>query len=693
MASLVAVLVVFAMTPVYRASVTILIESEPANVISIEEVYGLDTQTQQYFATQFEILNSRPLVEDVVAALGLDSNPEFTDGEQGEWLGIDWRTWFPIAVSNSADKDRSAELEHVIETYYEKLTIEPLRATQLVTLHFDSEDPALAAGIANRHAQAYIQSMLGARAGVTDSAEAWMSERLEGLRNQLQESEQKLQKFREDEQLIDVEGLKALPAKEINELTLRLVAVRRELSQARIAYSQAYAGGARPLNDLSGIPAILEDKGVQELQKAEAQAQLKVAELAKRYGPEHPKMIAARSELAEATANLRTQRQSVAESIRNKFDAARREEAELVRALDRAKQQYQEIGRKESELAALQREGDTNRNLYDLFYNRISETAAAGDLESAPARIISPAVVPSKPDKPRKVFVVSLIFVLSLVAGTTAALLMEAMNNTVRGVADVEEKLRLPLLGMVPLLRARRKNRPSLGNVFFDKAEPRFNEAIRTVRTSISLDNLERPHGIIVVTSSMSDEGKTIVALNLAHAFGQSENVLLVEADMRRPSIRRELKLPGDRPGLSELLLGKAKLSQCIFRGGKNRMDVMLSGKCPQDPAQLLSSERLVNALLVLRKHYDRIIIDTPPVLPISDALVLSRQADSVVFVAKSEATSMTHIRQALEMLLRANARVSGIVVNQLDTRKAGKYSNYGYGGYYEAYDSTVVTS
>ena len=230
-------------------------------------------------------------------------------------------------------------------------------------------------------------------------------------------------------------------------------------------------------------------------------------------------------------------------------------------------------------------------------------------------------------------------------------------------------------------------------NVFFDRAEQKFNEAIRTVRTNISLDNMESPHGIIAVASSASDEGKTIVALNLAHAFGQSENVLLVEADMRRPSIGRELNLPGDRPGLSELLRGEAQLSDCIFRGGKNRMDVLLAGNTPADAAQLLSSERMVNVLLVLRNHFDRIIIDTPPVLPISDALVVSRQADSVVFVTKAEATSIKHIRQALDMLLRANARVSGIVVNQLDTQKAKKYSNYGYGGYYEEYGSQSLAS
>lgn len=687
-ASLLAALVVFAMTPIYQASVTILIESQQANVVSIEEVYGLDTRNQQYYKTQFEILNSRPLVENVIDALQLPRHAEYSVDENNSDFQLNWRDWIPFALAGQSKPTQIESLQEVVEIYYENLTIEPKRDTQLVDVHFESAEPALAANVANSHAQAYMQSVLEARAGVTNSAASWMLERLDGLRDNLLASEQRLQEFREQEQLIDVEGLKSLPAREINELTSRLVEVRGELSQARIAYTQVYQGRDTPLEDLGGIPAVLDDKGVQDLQQAEAQAQGKVAELAKRYGPAHPKMIAAQSELSKATENLRDQRRSVADAIKNKYEAARAEEVELVKALDRAKQQYQEIGREESALLALQREADTNRDLYDLFYNRISETTATGGLESAPARIISPAVIPAKPAKPKKLLVIGLVFVFSLMVGVMAAFLLEALTNTVRSAADVEEKLRLPLLGMLPLLKAKRKQGGSLGNVFFDKAELGFTEAIRTVRTGISLDNLEHPHKVIVVASSIGGEGKSTVALSLAHAFAQMEKVLLVDADMRRPSIGRELNLPSHRRGLSELLAGEANLAECLFRSKNYQLNVLSTGFIPPDPLQLLSSRHLGNALMVLRRNYDRIIIDTPPILPVSDALVLSKHADTVIMVAKSDATSIRQINQALDMLLRVNARVTGIVVNRLDTRKAAKYNDYGYGGYYETYES-----
>ena len=371
---------VFAMTPIYQASATILIESQQANVVSIEQVYGLDTRNLQYFKTQFEILKSRPLVEDVISALQLSEYPEYEVAEGSSSTMMNWRDWMPGSMSRQPTPTPSDSLQERIEIYYDHLTIAPRRDTLLVDVHFESIDPVLAASVANGHAQAYILGVFESRDSVTDSAESWMLERLADLQANLLKSEQRLQEFREQEQLIDVEGLKTLPSREINELTSHLIEVRSELSQARIAYAQVYQGADAPLEVLRGIPAILDDELVQDLQQVEAQAQGKVAELAKRYGPAHTKMIAAQSELSAATENLSIQRRNVAEAIKNKFEAAEAEEIELVRALERAKQQYQQIGRKESDLLALVREGDTNRELYELFYNRISETAATGGL-------------------------------------------------------------------------------------------------------------------------------------------------------------------------------------------------------------------------------------------------------------------------------------------------------------------------
>jgi capsular exopolysaccharide synthesis family protein len=689
--TLLVAIVAFTRTPVYRASATLLIESKPVQVVSIEEIYGLDTRSQEYYATQFEILRGRPLAEQVVDSLGLAEHGTFV-ADDGR-VFPDWRSWLPFSDTGHPAAITGDPLQAIIKEYFRNLSVQPVRNTQLVHVHFESEDPALAARVANAHAQAYIDSMVDARVTVTESAAAWMTERLGEMEQALLESERQLQEYREQEKLIDVDGLRSLPAREVNDLNSRLVEVRRSLSQAAITYSQVASIEDASPEALQGIPAMLNDELVREFLQAEAAARQRVAELQKRYGPQHPNMIAAQAELAEARNNLRAQQNSVAAAISKEYEAVRAEEAALLRALGEAEQRYQEVGRKESQLSALQRVVDTNRKLYELFYNRVSETSATEDLKAAQARIIAPAVVPSFPVKPNKSLMVGIAAFAATLVGLLVAFLQEALNNTVRNVADVEEKLQLPLLGMLPLLKSKARKNGSPGNVYFDANVPGFSEVIRTVRTSISLDNMQHPHKVIVVASSVRGEGKSTVAISLAQAFAQMEKVLLVDADLRHPSIGKALGLPGHRAGLAELLAGDTQLNKCIAHNEDYALDVLSSGFVPPEPLKLLSSQRLVNALMVLRRHYDRIIIDTPPILPVSDALVLAKQSDTVIFVAKCDATSTRQMNLALDSLARVDVRVSGVVVTHLDARKARKYGEYGYGSNKHSYPSRLIAS
>src|SRR5437763_544543 len=497
-------LVVFAVTPIYRASATLLIESQAPNVVSIQEVYGLDTRSQDYLATQIEIMGGRPIAETVVDDLGLIEQPEFRPEHQRPLIDLDWRSWLPFGMQQRASPSQQNERERVVDAYLDKLRIEPVRMTQLVRVQFDSADPKLAASVAQAHAKAYIESTLEARADATRSATEWMATRVESLRKELQASEASLQAYREQEQIIDVTGLKALPAAEISNLSARLLEVRQTLASAKIAYLQVTPVDGRREN-LLGVPALLADEGMRRTQAAQATAQQTVAELEKRYGSSQPKMIAAQSELAQATENLNNQAHSVTEGIRKRYEAAKSEEAAIVAALNRAGQQYQQVGRKESKLESLQRAVDTNRQVYDLFLKRLSETSATGDLATARARIVEPAVVPRVPAKPHKRRIVSIAVLLTLLFGVGVAFLLASLDNTVKSARDVEEKLKRPLLGIEPLLgNEALRAATTLGKS--DKSEetretdPRFAEVIRTIRTAISLDNLDKPHKIILVT-------------------------------------------------------------------------------------------------------------------------------------------------------------------------------------------------
>src|ERR1700682_2772103 len=254
-------LVVFAMTPIYRASAMLLIESQAANVVSIEEVYGLDTRSQDYLATQIEIMGGRPIAETVVDGLGLIEQPEFRPEHQRPLIGLDWRSWLRFGMQKKPSPSQQNESARAVDAYLDKLSIAPVRMTQLVRVQFDSADPKLAARVADAHAKAYIESPLEARAAATRAATEWMATRVESLRKELQASEASLQAYREQEQIADGKGLKALPAAEISNLSSRLVQVRQELASAQIAYLQVTpAAGGR--ENLLGVPALLADEGM-----------------------------------------------------------------------------------------------------------------------------------------------------------------------------------------------------------------------------------------------------------------------------------------------------------------------------------------------------------------------------------------------------------------------------------------------
>jgi capsular exopolysaccharide synthesis family protein len=682
-----ATLIVFAMTPIYRASATLLLESQDANIVSIEMIYGLDARSKEYFATQTEILGARPIAENVVDSLGLSEQAEFSSDSKSSLFDFDWRSWLPFGMRTPASSSQPDPRERAVETYTDKLSIEPIRDTQLVRVEFDSPDPRLAARIANAHAKAYIDSTLDVRVEATKSAADWMSVRLDGLRQELQASEARLQDYREQEQLVDVAGLKALPAQEVSDLSSRLLEVRQVLASAEIAYLQVMPANGQ-LDKLLGVPALLADEGMRRAQAAQATEQQAVAELGKRYGVSHPRMIAAQAELDQATENLGNQARSVTESIRKRYEAAKSEETAIVAALGRARQQYQTVGRKESKLASLQQAVDTNRQLYELFYKRLSETSATGDLTAVQARIVVPALVPRTAAKPKKTLIVSVAALLTLLFGVGLSFLLAALDNTVKSSTDVEEKLKRPLLGMVPLLKGEALLAASTIQAGDEerKFDPRFAESMRTIRTAISLANLDHPHKIILVTSAVAREGKSIIALNLAVAFASTETTLLLDADLRRPSVARMLDLPRNAPGLSELLARNARIKECLVGTSVANLDVLPTGFNPPDPLPLLSSDRMAKALKVLANAYSRIIVDCPPVLPVSDAVLLSKYADSVLFIVKSDATAAPLVRSALSLLERVNAPNTGIVLTQLDAHKAEKYSDYGYGGYFESY-------
>jgi len=667
---------------VYRATATILVETSKPKVVSIEDVYSGSVGSYEYLYTQAGILQSRELATRLVRELKLAQNSVYAPR-------ADAKPWYAriLPASVMSPKPVVPPSPDVVErglaaAIQGAIDVKPIRNSQLLQISFESTDPHLAAQVPNALAELYITADMEARFKMRERATAFLTEQSEALKKKLVASEKALQEFREREKILDIKGLSLGGAtREIEQLTTSLIEARRTRAEAEAALSQVK--GVRVADGsvaVEALPAVLRNPLVQRAKDQLADAERRVADASKRYGTEHPRMIAAQAELRAAQENLERQVRVVIASIRKEYEAARANEAATARALERAKGDVQSLNRKGFQLAALEREVSTNRQLYDLFMQRSKETDVSSELQSAVARVIDPAVVPTSPSGPNKRRIVLIAVFMALLLGMSLAVLIERLDNTVKTSHETEAKLDLPTVGVVHKTRVKRDQH--IERLFLEDAGTAFAEDIRTLRSGVLLSGLDSPQKTVLVTSSLPGEGKSTVAANLAFALSHVKKTLLIDADMRRPQMGQILGIPPNTPGLSSLVTGELGPDKCVFTMKGSDLYVLTSGRIPANPLELLSAHRFVGVMDMLKGLYEAIVIDSAPVQMVSDPLVISQVASAVLYVIKADDTPYPVARQGIRRLQRVNAHVLGVVLNQLDIAKAekyyGEYSGYG---------------
>ncbi|GAA3912722.1 polysaccharide biosynthesis tyrosine autokinase [Litoribacillus peritrichatus] len=668
-------IVVISLKPIYKATSRVLIENSQSKVLSIEDVYGLNTSGKEYFLTQFEILKSRELALRVIKRLNLTIHPLFDPRIQEK--SFDWKAYLPIDVEvENAEVSEEQILQLVVEKFRKSLIISPIRKTQLVDISFESRDPEVASLVANTMADIFIESHLEAKLLANKKAVFWLTERLDGLKQKLQRSEGELQNYRVQEGLIDVSGIQNFGTEELEQLTQRYIEVRKNRAIAESIYKQVQSlGGTPSFEELMAQPSILKHQLIHRLKERHNEAAIKVAELSKRYGPKHPKMISALSEVDVALSLLQQQVIRVARGIKVDYLTAKENAADLKKQLDDARKEYQIMNSKEVKLRELSREVESNRHLYELFLNRAKETGETEGLQTAHARVVDSAVAPRLPIKPKKKLIVMISLVCSLGLAAVFVILLDVLDSAVKSVEDVEQKLKTALLGTLPLIKGN-KSKVAV-DAFSSGKHPGFTEAMRTIRTSVMLSGIDNPHKVIVVSSTQPNEGKSTVALNLALAMGQMEKVLLIDADMRRPTLAASLSMDKRSVGLSNLVSGSDEPKSCIHKNEDLGIDVIPAGVIPPNPLELISSSRFNQVLTKLSEHYDRIIIDSAPGSAVSDALVLASYADALVFVVKADSTPAPHAQSVLKRFRDHDAPILGVVLNKVDMDKNPVYDDY----------------
>lgn len=689
--------IVSGMTPIYRATSTLLIETQQTMPMNFDELIGIDTNNKEYYQTQFEVLRSRKLAKRVIEEMGLYDHPELFKAndallEQGSSESFNSESSSQKLYSGEFGEFEAEPIERqiAVNRFLKKLTIIPVKNTKLVRISFELSDPVLAARIANKIADTYIVSYMDSRMEMGEKASSWLGERLTDLKLKLEDSQNKLLSYRENNGLINIEGsVGRLSEQEIGIVTGKLLDAEARMAQTQIMYDDVSSTKKRGSMALLGLSSIDSNEMVRRYKIAKQEAQFNLDELLNRYGSKHPKVIDAQSRLSTAQSNLESQIYNIADTIEKDYEIARQTVSALETTLSEGKQNIQQVGRSEVELLHLQREVELNQKMYDTFYTRIREVDEAENMSTTNAQIAEYAEAPLGPVKPRKALIVLLTLLLSLAGAIAAAILGESMNDTVTSTEDVEKTLKLRMLGIIPTVtkKALKRNGNTAlvpGSLEDDKES--FAESIRTIRTSICLEETEDPNQIIMVTSALPGEGKSTLASHLAHSLSQVERVLLIECDLRRPSLHKAFDFENSI-GLTQLLSGEAKFIDCIKLQAIDDLDVIPAGRIPKNPLELLGSNRFTHLIDQMKKRYDRIVIDSAPVQAVSDAFILGQFANAVLYAVKANSTPMNIAARGVKRLTEAGVKMAGAVVTQVNIKKISSYGgDLDYQGYYDYY-------
>lgn len=681
--ALVGVLIAFTITPQYKSTIKILVEPDAPKVVSLDPLQGV-SNIMYFYQTQYDIIGSRSVVESVIKKLKLEQHPVFLkaipalnedESDNSSWLGL---------ISDEDIKDIDAAYEEqllrdmVIEHVLDNLTVKGQKNSQIINISYESPDAKLSAIIANAISDAYIEKGFEAKLALNRNASEWLTKRLAGLRQKLEESENTLRLYQQKERMVNTESFASITSSKLGGITDALIKAQARRAEAEIRYQQI-KDAKRSGKNLSSTTVVLQNKFIQTLKEEQSKLARYASELSERYGDKHPKMIAATSDLKTANRRLSREADKIIEGIKANYEAA----VSSVEKLKSLSQQTETEARgnqsKEFELAKLERDVSTNRELYNVFMTRFKETSMTGDSDVTNVSIVDyarPALLPSKPKK--KLIVAAAIFA-GLFLGVLLAFLLEYLENTFRIPEDVENKLGLPLLSVLPMLPADEKSPER--HTFDELESPAFTEALNSVRTGIMFANIDIPAKMIMVTSSVANEGKTTLSSNLSLTFSHTGKTLLIDGDLRKQQFSKDILKQSRTTGLAELAVGDASLDECIIQDSNvKNLYYMSSGLATPKPLELLSSRKFAEMLKLLRVKFDHIIIDSAPLLPVSDSLILANLCDEVILVVKADSTTDKMAQASVKRLATAHVKPLGVVLQQADLAKMESYSGYSYG-------------
>ena len=693
--------------PQYRATSRILMSIHRPNLLQIQDIMQGDTASYEYLQTQFEIIKSRKLIGKVIDEMDLLNSPEFfPKPPKKSKLSISsikkWVVNQSKSILNrpSAKKnvDSNKAVSHHIpidynmrkkEALYQRivsrLEVSIVSESRLVDINFIGYNPALITKFVNTLTKFYINQNLENRVFASEDAQQWLDEKLQSMELKVEESEKALQIYSREAGAVSLENKIQILDNQIASLISDITKTRKD----RITLEALYKSSQNPAIAES-LTEVVKNNLIQSLNLELANLNQTASEIKERYGPKHPKSIRINTQIDEIKNTLKLETQKIHESIRTDLEIAEAGEKSLVDALERLQNEASSLQEKSIKYGVLKRKTQSNRQMFDLVLQRLKETDLSQGYRTNNIRLVDPAIRPLGPFKPnkRKNFLFGIAF--GLFGGLGLAFLIENLDNSVKEPDEIMAKFGVPFLGLVGShsmnsSKLNQKNGKSILSNLVTIVDPSSNisESLRTIRTNVLFSADGDRQKILMITSALPSEGKTTVASNLAVVMASlGEKVLLIDADLRRPSIHKIFNIKKS-PGLSGYLIRQDEYSQILANTEVENLTVIPSGIVPPNPSELLSHPQLLELIKLVGKNFDRVIIDTPPVASVSDPMIISKSSDATIMVIRCGETAREIVQRAIQQLNNVNTKIIGAILNAVDFSKDSYYYQYYYKHYY----------
>jgi len=677
----------FRMQAVYVATARIEIDRENGSILPFQgmESYDYMMDLENYIETQSKILTSETLALQTIRSSGLGARPEYASPNGPSEA---------LAIGSLENQKRPPELG----AFLGSLGVKRVANSRLMDVTFESTDPQFAARIVNEHIKNFQDQNIRSRYDETTRATTWLHDELDDLKIKVQESEDKRIAYERKNQIWTLDDKQNITTQRLSDINKSLTDAQEERMKKEALYQFAKAG------DVADVPQLRENLIFQGLMQKRQAASGDYLDAVNQYGPNFPKVQRLQAQLKDLDELIQKEQVNTLNRIEIDYREAKQRETLLTQALDQQKVEANEMAERMVEYNILKREAEANKALYDGLMTKLKEVGISAALQSSNIRVVDPAMIPAYPSRPAKARNIALAFLVGLVGGIGLALMREYLDNTVKTPDDIETLARLPSLAVVPQFGGSSTNgsrKRLLQGIASNGHEKRIelvaqhlpksqmSEAFRALRTSLLLSQPGRPPQVILVTSALPREGKTTAAANLAVTLAQlGDSTVLVDADLRKPGVGRLLNMGnGKYAGFSSYLAGVSSLDLVtVPHPDIPNLAAIPTGPLPPNPADLLSSHKLADAIAELRTKFKFVVIDSPPIMAATDAVILSVQTDGVLLVVRSGETPKEAFTRTRDLLISVKCHILGVVLNAVDSSAPDYYYSYRYYPYSEGY-------